>query len=312
MDKIDFVIPLRKKNMIIRTTIECIIDNYHPRNIYVITNPIDIKYLETECKKWDISSTNIIYIDEDTFFIKLYNLTRSEIEQLYTFIDDNSREFGWWYQQLLKLGSYKQIENLSDPYIVWDSDLIVLQKWDIFDLNNNTYKFAILQECAKNEFNKIEYSKSITQLLGLDAIEPEFIGTFVPHHFVFHHKILDNFLNFVEEKHINDLNIIDELHSYSWIKIIMSLSKKYYRFSEYKCVATFMNKYFHDLLLFYPYNDYGKNGIRYRDSNEIIEKIKNYCDIIDNCNLSFENFKLFVKDTYNFEPSYIQIEHVVK
>jgi hypothetical protein len=47
MDKIDFVIPLRKKNMIIRTTIECIIDNYHPRNIYVITNPSDIKYLET-------------------------------------------------------------------------------------------------------------------------------------------------------------------------------------------------------------------------------------------------------------------------
>ena len=312
MDKIDFVIPLRKKNMIIRTTIECIIDNYHPKNIYVITNPTDIKYLETECKKWDKSNTNIYFINEDSFFIKNYNLTRYDIEQFYTSIDTQSREFGWWYQQLLKLGAYKQIDSLSDPYVVWDSDLISLQKWEIFDSKEKAYKFAILQECAKNEFNKTEYSKSITQLVGLDAIEPEFIGTFVPHHFVFHHKILEDFLNFVEEKHINDLNIIHELHNYSWIKIIMSLSKKYYRFSEYKCISTFMNKYFPDLLLFYPYNNYGKNGIRYRDSNEIIEKIKKYCDINEKCNLSYENFKLFVKDTYNFEPSYIQIEHVVK
>ena len=124
MNEIDFVIPLCKKNMIIRTTIECIIFNYHPKNIYVITNPKDIKYLENECKKWDRLKTKIFFIDEDSFFIKNYNLSRKEIESYYTHIDDKSREFGWWYQQILKLGAFKQIDNLSDPFVVWDSDLI--------------------------------------------------------------------------------------------------------------------------------------------------------------------------------------------
>jgi hypothetical protein len=304
MDKIDFVIPLRKKNMIIRTTIECIIDNYHPRTIYVITNPIDIKYLEPESKKWVISNTNIIYIDEDTFFIKNYNLTRNDIEKFYTYIDTQSREFGWWYQQLLKLGTYKQIDSLSDPYVVWDSDLIALQKWEIFDSKEHTYKFAILQERAKNEFNKVEYAKSIKMLTGLDAIEPDVEGTFVPHHFIFHHKIVDSFLHYIEVH--NQCNSIN-----NWIIIIMSLSKDYYRFSEYKCITTFMKKYFPEELLFYPFSNYGKNGIRYRDSYEVIEKIKEFCKTNETHNLSYEKFKQFVKENYHDNPSYIQIEHVV-
>jgi hypothetical protein len=41
-------------------------------------------------------------------------------------VNENSREFGWWYQQIIKLGAFLQIPNLSDPYIVWDSDLIPL------------------------------------------------------------------------------------------------------------------------------------------------------------------------------------------
>ena len=304
MDKIDFVIPLCKKNMIIRTTIECIIDNYHPRNIYVITNPIDIKYLETESKKWDKLNTNIYFINEDSFFIKNYNLTRYEIEQFYTSIDKHSREFGWWYQQLLKLGTYKQINSLSDPYVVWDSDLIALQKWEIFDSKENAYKFAILQERAKNEFNKIEYANSIKMLTGLEAIEPDTEGTFVPHHFIFHHKIVDSFLHYIEV--YNQCNSTN-----NWIKTIMSLSKHHYRFSEYKCMATFMKKYFPDDFKFYPFNDYGKYGIRYRDSHEIIEKIKEFCNINETDNLSYIDFKKFVNENYNLKPSYIQIEHVV-
>ena len=304
MDEIDFVIPLCKKNMIIRTTIECIIFNYHPKNIYVITNPKDIKCLENECKKWNILETKIFFIDEDSFFIKNYNLSRKEIESYYTYIDNKSREFGWWYQQILKLGAFKQIDNLSDPFVVWDSDLISLKKWEIFDKEEKNYKFAILQERAKNEFNKNEYAKSIKNITGLEAIEPIIEGTFVPHHFVFHHKILDSFLHFIESYN----SILPPTDS--WIKLIVSLSKKHYRFSEYKCLATYMNKYFPDELLFYPYNIFGKHGIRYRDSDEIIEKIKNYCNINETDNLCYKDFKKFVSENYDFNPSYIQIEHI--
>jgi hypothetical protein len=304
MDKIDFVIPLCKKNMIIRTTIEGIIDNYHPKNIYVITNPSDIKHLVNESETWYKSNTIVSFINEDIFFMKIYNLTRHDINKLYTYKDENSREFGWWYQQLLKLGAYKQIDSLSDPYVVWDSDLIVLHKWEIFNSKKNSYKFAILQERAKNEFNKIEYAKSIKFLTGLDAIEPDIEGTFVPHHFIFHHKIIDSFIQYIELYNKSPLNN-------NWIKIIMTLSKNYNRFSEYKCITTFMNKYFPDELLFYPFSCYGKDGIRYRDSNEIIEKIQEFCNINKTDNLCYKDFVKFVKNNYHYYPSYIQIEHVV-
>ena len=302
MGQIDFVVPLCKNNMIIRTTIESIVYNYHPRNIYIITNSKDAIYLDSIIEKWNIENTIITTINEDEFFIKNYGLTKHDIEQYYTFIDSDSREFGWWYQQILKLGAYKQIEKLSDPYVVWDSDLIVLQKWNLFDSNEGIYKFAILQECSKNEFNKNEYAKSIKGLIGLDSIEPIIKGTFVPHHFIMHHCVLEEFFNFVEEKHVANAKVD------SWIKIIISLSKQYYRFSEYKCLATFMQKYFPELLLFYPFELYGKNGIRYRDSNDIIEKITEFCDK-DN-SLTYNKFKEFAKNNYDFEPSYIQIEHV--
>jgi hypothetical protein len=299
VDELDFIIPLCRNNMIIRVTIESIIINYNPKNIYIITNKKDSEVLEKECLPWNIYHTKLIFIDEEKYFIFNYGLTKSDIYQWYTWKDEQSREYGWWYQQLIKLGAYKQIKNLSDPYVVWDSDLIVLQKWDLYDNSSNAYKFAILQESAKNEFNKNEYSKSIHELIGLDAIEPPVEGTFVPHHFIMHHNVLDHLIRNIENRSRQNFN---------WIKSIMNLSNTYYRFSEYKCIATFMSVYYSELLSFYPFCEYGKKGLRYRDSNEIVEKLKNFCR---ERVLTYEIFKQFVEDNYHDSPSYIQLEHVI-
>jgi hypothetical protein len=296
---LDFVIPLCSNNVIIRVTIESIIVNYNPKNIYIITNKRDSEILEIECLQWNFSNTKIIFIDEEEYFTINYGLTKSDIFKWYVCKDEQSREYGWWYQQLIKMGAYKQIKYLSDPYVVWDSDLIVLQKWELYDNNSNIYKFAILQECAKNEFNKNEYANSINELIGLHAIEPPMEGTFVPHHFIMHHKILDHLINHIENRSKQNFN---------WIKAIMFLSNSYYRFSEYKCIATFMNNYYPELLSFYPFHEYGKTGIRYRESGEIIEKIIEFCN---NYELTAEIFKEFIKNTYEEPPSYIQIEHVL-
>jgi hypothetical protein len=302
-DGFDFVIPLCNYNIIIRVTLESIIVNYKPKNIYVITNKEDSEILEKECLKWNTYNTKINLIDEETFFIINYGLTKSDIYQWYTWKDDQSREYGWWFQQLIKLAAYKQIKNLSDPYVVWDADLIILQKWEIYEKSSNMYKFAILQECAKNEFNKNEYSKSIYELIGLHAIEPPIEGTFVPHHFIMHHKVLEDLISHIEYK--NKIG-------FHWIKAIMSLSKTYYRFSEYKCIATFMNSYHPGLLAFYPFYEYGKSGIRYRDSNEIIEKLKNFCENNGNRkNLTYPTFMEFINENFHAKPTYIQLEHVV-
>ena len=302
---LDFVVPLCKYNIIIRVTIECIVLNYNPKNIYIVTNKNDVEVLEKECLKWNLSNTKIIVLNEEFFFISNYGLTKKDIYNWYTWKDEESREFGWWYQQLLKIGAFKQIKNLSDPYVVWDSDLIALKKWDLHNEKMNTYKFAILQETAKNEFNKNEYANSIRQLIGLEAIEPPTEGTFVPHHFILHHKVLKHLITSIETN--NKLN-------FNWIKSIMLLSNIYYRFSEYKCIASFMNIYYPELLLFYPFQEYGKSGIRYRESDEMIEKLTFYCknktDNLDDTSLTYNLFQEFVKENYNEIPSYIQLEHV--
>jgi hypothetical protein len=262
-----------------------------------VINKNDANILEKECLIWNLSTTKIIFIDEDEYFINNYSLTKKDINQWYTWKDDLSREYGWWYQQLIKIGAYKQIENLSDPYVVWDSDLIVLQKWNLYDEENDIYKFAILQECAKNEFNKNEYFKSIQEIIGIPPIEPSIEGTFVPHHFIMHHKVLNNLIKYIEHK-----------NQHNWIKTIMLLSNTYYRFSEYKCIATFMSVYYPELLSFYPFHEYGKKGLRYRESSTIIKEIKDFCK--EN-KLTYEIFKSFIRNTFDEEYTYIQLEHVI-
>lgn len=88
----------------------------------------------------------------------------------------------------------------------------------------------------------------------------------------------------------------------------MLLSNTYYRFSEYKCITTFMSVYYPELLSFYPFHEYGKKGIRYRESSKIIEDIKNFCK--EN-KLTYEIFKSFIRNTFDEEYTYIQLEHVI-
>jgi hypothetical protein len=299
MVDIDFVIPVKYNNFLIRTVIECVNSFYKPRNIYIITSIIFIDEIAADCKEW-YTADNIVFLDEDVFFMKNYNLLKSDIEKMYVYKDEDSREFGWWYQQLLKLGSVYQIETLSDPYVVWDSDLVSLKKWEIESQEGSEYKFAILQEKSKNEWNKQQYAASIRDLIDMEAIDPDSGGTFVPHHFVFHHCVIKTLLRY----------IVIDIDSQNWIERIMGLSHKYYRFSEYKCVATFMRRFYPELLVYHDFEMYGKTGIRYRESEEIVKQIKGQC-ILPAVGMSYVDFCKFVENNFPEMPSYVQIEHLV-
>lgn len=307
MKRLDFVIPVKCNNFIIRTVIECVTKHYRPRNIYIITSPECILEIANQSRDWfnvvqnEMEAlTEIIYIDETQFFKDNYGLSKADIESMYTCIDEKSREFGWWYQQLLKLGSVKQIPDLSDPYVVWDSDLVSLEKWDIYPTPCcDNYRFAILQESAKNDWNKQQYAASIKELIRLDALEPETGGTFVPHHFVFHHRVIHQLLDEISTSRQH------------WIERIMTLSATYYRYSEYKCVATYMATHFPELLHYHDFNTYGKTGIRYRECEKIAKLIQDQCQVSGG--LSYIEFCSWVNNNNNFPatmPSYIQIEHL--
>lgn len=299
----DFVIPLHRYHSMVRTTVEAIHSFYSPRNIFIITPEIYVSNIEYLSIYW---LGNVIVIPEETFFIKNYGLHKRDIEEMFNNKpDERSREFGWWYQQLIKLAAYTQIRGLSDPYVVWDSDLIPLVKWNIYPhIGESQYKIAILQEKAKSEWNIEQYKDSMIYLTGLTPVEPE-EGTFVPHHFVLHHCVLEKLHNHIEnygKRYNNNIGM-------NWINCIMQLSHMFFRFSEYKTVATFMTKYFPEMLKYHKFKKYGRFGHRIREPKPFIKEIEENCEI-NFYGLSYTEFCKFVKERNGYNISYLQIEHI--
>jgi hypothetical protein len=308
--KIDFVIPLHRYNLLFPSVIEAVVEYYTPRTIYIITSITEIEKLTEQVSQWKTKETKILYINEETFFQLRYHKSLEKIKKWYTYKDEQSREFGWWYQQILKLGAVYRIQQLSSPFIIWDADLIPLQKWTLYpSFKIPHFHFALLQETEKNDFNRNQYQQSLFDLLKLPEIRPERSqiegGTFVPHHFVVYPHILRCFIQYIEKIHHCTANK-------PWFRVIIQLSKKYYRFSEYKNIATFMSYFFPRKLHYHPFLYYGKEGIRIRDTEESQLFIHDLKKSISPCKtyISYCDFNQFLYFKYEHTPTYIQVEHL--
>lgn len=291
----DFVIPLHRANPIFRATIESIVKFYSPNNIHIITPLLEINKIKWEF--WNIGNTVLNFIPEDTFFDPL---TKTDLEKIYKNIDEKSREFGWWYQQILKIGAFMKIPNISEPYMVWDSDLIPIVRWEIYPTVEFPYhRFAILQESARSQMNISEYKKSIYELIEMDALEPP-IGTFVPHHFIMYKYVLEDLIQHIER-----------ISKKPWYISIIQLSVKFLRFSEYKCISTFMYNKYQNLLNYHPFSHYG-NGIRFRDSKKVVEDLIIMNNINTNTNTNEISYDCILEYIGKMEklPTYLQLEHV--
>lgn len=306
--KIDFVIPLQRHHLLFPSVIEAVIEFYTPRIIYIITSITEIEKLTEEVSCWNIKKTKIHFIKEETFFQHHYHKSLEKIKNWYTYKDAKSRNFGWWYQQIMKLGAVFRIKNLSSPFMIWDADLIPLKKWTIYPSFKIPYcHFALLQEKEKTEWNQKQYSGSLYELLQLPEIRPlqsfKEGGTFVPHHFVFYPHVLRCFIRYIEKIHHCTPHK-------PWFRVILQLSKKYYRFSEYKNLATFMSYFFPKKLHYHPFCYYGKGGICIQEPQEaqaFIQELKTHL-LTKSIYLNYKDFSNYVYLKYEEEPSYIQVE----
>ena len=292
----DFVIPLHRYHYMVRTVIEALHTFYSPRIIYIVTPKRFIATINNASKNWLVKK--IIIIPEETFFIKNYNMLYDDIKKRFNNTPhENTREFGWWYQQLIKLGAYTQIPNLSDPYVVWDSDLIPLIKWNIYpEHDGQPFKNAILQEHARSEWNTEQYRNSLFELTRLPMNDP-MEGTFVTHHFVFYHDVLESLIHHIEL-----------ISNKSWIDTIMDVSHKYFRFSEYRTIAAFMKYKFPHLLKYHEFKEIGKYGRRIREPTKFIKELEEYFGEL--YEISYNDFIRFVNCNYESLPTYLQIEHI--
>jgi hypothetical protein len=137
----DFIVPLKQVGLITRSVLEAIHASYKPKRIIVVTKQSEGKILRRLAPFWKVGIVETV--DEETFFVRNFNLTLDEIIAEY---DHNrpgdKREPGWWVQQLIKLGAATQIPNISPVYVVWDGKFLIQIIFTLFPVNS-TYRFAI-------------------------------------------------------------------------------------------------------------------------------------------------------------------------
>ena len=313
--EIDFIVPLKQVGLITRAVLEAIYMFYKPRRIIVITARRECRILKDLVTRWDCGIVECI--PEETFFIPNFSLTLNDLRAAYDYNrTGDQREPGWWIQQLIKLGAATQIKDISTTYIVWDGDLVPTRRWKLCERDEVTgevrWYIAILQSESRSEFNSTQYAQCMESLTGFTPLEPQQGGgTFVTHHMVFNTKYVTELL---------DLMLKTTQSSLPWPMLIMSYSRKFYRFSEYKTYCTYMLRYHPDQFHYHDLGLFGEGGLRYREANDIIENLLAECPF-SNGGLSYVQVKDFFFARYQSDdpanssvvgvkPAYVQLDHV--
>ena len=250
----DIVIPLYQVRWNTRAVLEGLTARYQPRAIHVVAPAAQARSLAEMAQSWQ---TAPLHTHEEEIFFQPRGLTKDIIcaeidlgQSLYT--------PGWFYQQLLKLGAYEGIENLSEWYLVWDSDLLPVAAWDAIAQKGEKieHSFALLQD---NDYGNPEivgkWEVWINTVLGVEALTDE-EGTFIPHHLWFKQEHLKSFASKIQQYYNSDEH---------WLLLMMRSANEFGTFSEYWSYVSWVNQHAPEDLSFYPYDRYGKTTERFFD-----------------------------------------------
>ena len=254
LEVLDIVIPLYQVRWNTRAVLEGLTAHYKPRAIHVIAPGIQARSLAEMAQEW---STAPLYTHEEETFFQSLGLTKDLIcaeidlgQSLYT--------PGWFYQQLLKLGAFEGIADLSEWYLVWDSDLLPVNAWDSIERKQQEtkYSFALLQH--KNWGNPSIVSKWATwinSVLGVDVLIND-EGTFVPHHMWFKQEHLKSFVKQIQKYYQSSEN---------WLLLMMRSANEFGTFSEYWSYVSWVAQQAPEDISFYDYSHYGETSERFFD-----------------------------------------------
>ncbi|MEM9506454.1 MAG: DUF6492 family protein [Cyanobacteria bacterium P01_E01_bin.35] len=250
----DFVIPLYRVRWNTRAVLEGITFHYQPRSIHIIAPVDQVRSLKQQSLDWQ---TCALHLHEEETFFNSDSLSKEKIcaeldlgKSLYT--------PGWFYQQLLKLGAYEAIDNLSEWYVVWDSDLLPVDTWSLINQQSqgNQHSFALLQHNGWGN-NRIvsQWEQWITEVLGVKAISNH-EGTFIPHHMWFKQQHLKSFARQLNQYYKSELH---------WLLLMMRSANEFGTFSEYWSYVSWVSAQAPQDLAFYPYESYGSSTERFFD-----------------------------------------------
>ncbi len=250
----DFVIPLFRVRWNTRAVIEGVSTHYQPRAIHIIAPAVEVQKLQQVSHNWH---TSPLYLHQEETFFGDRELAKEKIcaeldlgQSLYT--------PGWFYQQLLKLGAFEGIDNLSEWYVVWDSDLLPVNTWPLIEEREQSIKhpFALLQHNGwGNNSIVAKWDSWISSVLGVEA-KKDLEGTFVPHHMWFKQEHLRSFAHQVSRYYQS---------SDHWLLLMMRSANEFGTFSEYWSYVSWVTYRAPQDLSFYPYQKYGSTSERFFD-----------------------------------------------
>ena len=299
----DFVIPLYRIRWNTRAVLEGITFHYQPRAIHVIAPATEAQTLTNIAQKWQ---TAPLFTHEEESFFQTVNLTKNRIcaeldlkESLYT--------PGWFYQQLLKLGAFIGIDGLSEWYVVWDSDLLPVNAWQLIQKEQDTVKhtFALLQHNGwGNQKIVSKWEKWMNSVLEVEVVTDE-EATFIPHHMWLKQEHLKSFAKQVNQYYDS---------SDHWLQLMMRSANEFGTFSEYWAYVSWVANRAPDDLSYYPYSQYGKTTERFFDDGtglfsaavaKTVSQSKSYGD-----RYSYEQIDSFILSAYKPEelPSSLSFE----
>ena len=98
-------------------------------------------------------------------------------------------------------------------------------------------------------------------IAGVISCDPPEGGTFVAHHMLFHTHLVKQLLHRMT---------VTTRSTLPWPLLIMSYSRLYYRFSEYKTYASYLQAHHPNVLLHHRLADFGEGGLRFRDARAMV------------------------------------------
>ncbi|WP_287277626.1 MULTISPECIES: DUF6492 family protein [unclassified Okeania] len=297
----DFVIPLYKVRWNTQAVIEGITHHYKPRTIHIIAPESEAQLLEQKAKEWQVTS---LYTHKEEYFFQNNGLTK---EAICSELDLGKSLYnpGWFYQQLLKLGADEGIDNLSEWFVAWDSDLLPVNTWQLISSHQETtqHKFALLQHNQYGNPHIVsKWAKWITSVLGVESLT-DHEGTFIPHHMWFKQEHLKSFKNQLKSYFQSDEN---------WLLLMMRSANQFETFSEYWSYISWVAAKAPADLAFYPYENYGATTERFFDDGTGLfsAALRSYQSRIFSTEIN--SYQSIVSNPAIFSPSYIDIESFIR
>lgn len=225
-----------------------IVITYHLKDEYTINECIkSCNYIDNVNNIYVISSKppnnpNVNWINENIFPFKLDDIVKTNS------IIPNHRA-GWYFQQLLKLYSFL-IPNITNTFLILDSDVIFLKPVSFIEQNIPLYSYS-------NEYTH-EYFECMKVLNPFFERSVNVSG--ICHHMMFEVSILHEIFN-----------LIDKPNKQVWETIIENVKNWHHGFSEYEL-------YFHYIHKMYP-KKYKIRKLHYKDVYDFKHLPPNYTQL---------------------------------